>query len=161
MLDTQTVNYGEAATAPADPTREGYTFTDWDKAFDNVTADMTVTAQYTINTYTVTFVDGFTGGTISTATVNHGDTAALPKPPDHSGDGYYFVDWEGDNTNVTSNRTVTAKYDKINKYTVTFVDGVTDEKLNTQMVEHGGSAVAPEVPKQATPSQAGTMPLTK
>ena len=47
VLDTQTVNYGEAATAPAAPAREGYHFVAWDVAFDNITADTTVMAQYT------------------------------------------------------------------------------------------------------------------
>ncbi|MBR3381915.1 MAG: InlB B-repeat-containing protein, partial [Clostridia bacterium] len=57
VLKTEEVLEGAAATAPADPTREGYTFTGWDVAFNNVTSDLVVTAQYTINTYTVTFKD--------------------------------------------------------------------------------------------------------
>ena len=46
VLKTETVEAGKAATAPADPTRAGYTFKGWDKTFDNVTSDLTVTAQY-------------------------------------------------------------------------------------------------------------------
>ena len=43
------VEYGSAATAPSDPVRYGYTFAGWDVPFDNVTSDLTVTAQYTLN----------------------------------------------------------------------------------------------------------------
>ena len=46
VLKTQTVESGKSATAPADPTRDGYTFTGWDKDFSNITGDLTVTAQY-------------------------------------------------------------------------------------------------------------------
>jgi uncharacterized repeat protein (TIGR02543 family) len=58
VIETQTVDYGEAATAPADhPTRAGYTFSGWDKAFDSVTSDLTVTAQYTLNDDTTIIID--------------------------------------------------------------------------------------------------------
>ena len=56
VLSTQTVEHGESAIAPRDPVLEGYRFTGWDRAFTNVTADLTVTATYEINTYTVTFL---------------------------------------------------------------------------------------------------------
>ncbi|MBR3486089.1 MAG: DUF2436 domain-containing protein [Clostridia bacterium] len=49
VLSEQTVPYNGSATAPADPTREGYTFTGWDVAFNNVTSNLTVTAQYEQN----------------------------------------------------------------------------------------------------------------
>jgi hypothetical protein len=45
---TQTVAKGDAATAPT-VSRSGYTFTGWDTTFDNVTADLTVTASWSYN----------------------------------------------------------------------------------------------------------------
>jgi uncharacterized repeat protein (TIGR02543 family) len=49
VLGTRTVDWNTAAAAPAVPDRAGYAFTGWDAAFDAVTADMTVTAQFARN----------------------------------------------------------------------------------------------------------------
>ena len=46
VLKTETVASGAAATAPADPSRAGYLFTGWDKVFNAVTDNLTVTATY-------------------------------------------------------------------------------------------------------------------
>ena len=48
-LSKQLLDYATPATAPADPTREGYTFKGWDKDFSNVQSDLTVTALYEQN----------------------------------------------------------------------------------------------------------------
>ena len=107
VLATQTVEEGTAAIAPADPTREGYTFTGWDVAFNNVTSDLVVTAQYTINTYTVTFKD-WDGTVLSTQTVEHGSAATAPADPTR--EGYTFAGWDVAFNNVTSDLIVTATY---------------------------------------------------
>ena len=57
VLSTQTVSYGSAATKPMAPSRRGYTFSGWSAGFSNVTSDMTIVAEYEINTYTVSFYD--------------------------------------------------------------------------------------------------------
>lgn len=47
VLKTQeNVEGNTSATAPSNPTRDGYTFAGWDKSFDNITENLVVTAQY-------------------------------------------------------------------------------------------------------------------
>ena len=48
LLKLQRVRAGNDAVAPADPSREGYIFDDWDQGFTNVQSDLTVTAKYTL-----------------------------------------------------------------------------------------------------------------
>lgn len=84
MIDTQSVAYGSAAKAPAVPTRTGYTFTEWDKDFSNITEGITVKALFTINSYTVTFVD-WDNREIDTQTVTHGSAATAPESPTREG----------------------------------------------------------------------------
>ncbi len=49
VLKTEQVEFEHAATAPANPTRGGYTFTGWDKDFSKITTDLTVNAKYQAN----------------------------------------------------------------------------------------------------------------
>ena len=49
VLDTQKVESGKSAAAPANPSREYFTFAGWDSTFDKVTGDLVVTATYTTN----------------------------------------------------------------------------------------------------------------
>ena len=141
VLKTQQVQYGGAATAPANPTRAGYTFTGWDKAFTNVTANLVVTAQYSANTYTVTFKD-WNGTVLKTQQVQYGGAATAPANPTRT--GYTFTGWDKAFTNVTANLVVTAQY-SINTYTVTFKDW-NGTVLKTQQVQYGGAATAPANP---------------
>jgi len=110
ILKTQTnVPHGTGATPPTDPTLTGYTFTGWNPAYNNVTGNLTVTAQYTINTYTVTFVD-YDGTTVLKTQTNvpHGTEAAPPANPTRT--GHTFTGWSPAYNNVTGNLTVTAQY---------------------------------------------------
>ncbi|MDR0913971.1 MAG: InlB B-repeat-containing protein [Oscillospiraceae bacterium] len=106
-LKTQEVLDGDAATAPANPSRVGYNFTGWNTTFNNITSNLTVAAQYTIKTYTVTF-RGYNNVTLSSQTIEHGSAATAPLAPDV--DGYVFVGWNGAYANITENVTVTANY---------------------------------------------------
>ncbi len=152
-LATVEVKYGDAAPAPAAPEHEGYEFKGWDKDFASVKEDMTVTAIYEKagevepTMYTVTFVDGLTSETIAEVKVEEGKAAEAPEAPAH--EGYKFTGWDKDFTNVTEDMTVTAIYEEViepTMYTVTFIDGLTQEVIATVEVEEGKAAQAPEAP---------------
>ena len=88
-----TQDYGTQITAPADPTREGYTFIGWDKAIPATmpAGDMTVTAQWRINQYTITFdTDG--GSEIAPITQDYGTQITAPADPTR--EGYTFIGWD-------------------------------------------------------------------
>ena len=110
VLKTQEVQHGGDAEAPADPTRTGYTFTGWDKEFTNITADLVVTAQYEINTYTVTFKD-WDGTVLKTQEVQYGGDAEAPADPTRT--GYTFTGWDKAFTNITADLVVTAQYEML------------------------------------------------
>ena len=137
VLETQTVEYEAAATAP-DTARlsppEGMHFAKWDKDFSKVTEDIEVSAMYEINFYTVIFKNGET--TLKIDKVKHGDSATPPNnPPDTP--TAKFVGWDKSFDNVTSDLIVNAKLEK-RKYTLTFInfDGTT---VYTAEVEYGAS----------------------
>lgn len=56
VLNTQKVEKGKGATAPADPKRENFKFAGWDKSFKKITSDLVVTATYT-TTKTVIYAE--------------------------------------------------------------------------------------------------------
>lgn len=106
-IGTDTVEHGGTAVAPTTPSKTGYTFTGWNVSLNNITADTSAVAKFSINTYTVKFVD-HDGTVLSTQTVNYGGNATVPANPTR--DGYTFTGWVGTYTNVTANSTVTAQY---------------------------------------------------
>lgn len=136
LLETQTVEYEAAATAP-DTARlsppEGMHFAKWDKDFSKVTEDIEVSAVYELNEYTVTFKNGET--TITTKKVKHGFAATAPNVYDTA--TKKFVGWDKSFDNVTSDIIVNAKWET-KKFTLTFInfDGTS---VYTEEVEYGAS----------------------
>jgi len=136
VLETQTVEYEAAATAP-DTARlsppEGMHFAKWDKDFSKVTEDIEVSAVYELNEYTVTFKNGET--TLKTEMVKHGFAATAPNVYDTA--TKKFVGWDKSFDNVTSDIIVNAKWET-KKFTLTFInfDGTT---VDTAEVEYGAS----------------------
>ena len=60
-LKTETVEWDKDATAPAEPTRSGYTFIGWDKSFKNVKENLTVKATYKANSQGIDEVQDASG----------------------------------------------------------------------------------------------------
>ena len=155
----QTVEEGENAVKPADPTAEGYSFQGWyttaecSTTFDfstPITGDTTVYAKW-VKKPIVSFNTNGHGAAPASQTVELNGKAA--KPADPTAEGYVFRGWyttaecttEFDfNTPITADTTLYAKWDEI--YTVTFNVGGHGTAPAAQKVENGGKATKPENP---------------
>ena len=87
-----TQDYGTAITAPADPTKTGYTFAGWTPAIPTTmpAENMTIKAKWTVNQYTLTF-DTNGGSIIAPITQDYG--TAITAPADPTMTGYTFAGW--------------------------------------------------------------------
>ena len=112
------------ADQPADPTKEGYTFIGWYNGesewnFETpVTADLTLTAKWQINRYTITF-DTAGGSEVPSITQDYGTAITPPAAPTRT--GYTFAGWDKTipTTMPAGNMTITAQW-QVNQYTITF-----------------------------------------
>ena len=112
------------ADQPADPTKEGYTFIGWYNGesewnFETpVTADLTLTAKWQINRYTITF-DTAGGSEVPSITQDYGTAITPPAAPTRT--GYTFAGWDREipTTVPAEDMTLTAKW-QVNQYTITF-----------------------------------------
>ncbi|MBE6702169.1 MAG: hypothetical protein E7585_02005 [Ruminococcaceae bacterium] len=99
---------------PAVPHRAGYDKVApyWDRTvFTNITADITVNAVYTLNSYTIVFV--IDGTEVERKTVTHGSAiTAIPEIPTKAGYDKISPSWDADLRTITKDMTVTAIYTK-------------------------------------------------
>ena len=140
-----TQDYGTAITAPADPTREGYTFIGWDRDIPEImpAENITVTAQWEINRYTITF-DTAGGSEIAPITQDYGTNITAPADPTR--EGYTFIGWDRDIPEImpAENITVTAQWE-INRYTITF-DTAGGSEIAPITQDYGTNITAPADP---------------
>ena len=106
-----TQDYGTDITAPAAPTKTGYTFMGWEPEIPATmpAEDMTITAKWSINQYTVTFdTDG--GSAVAPITQDYGTQITAPADPTRG--GYTFIGWDKaiPATMPAENMTITAKW---------------------------------------------------
>ena len=110
-IDSITQDYGTAITTPANPTREGYTFIGWNREVPETmpAENVTITAQWKINRYTITF-DTAGGSEIASITQDYGTAITVPANPTR--EGYTFIGWDKaiPATMPAENITVTAQW---------------------------------------------------
>ena len=140
-----THDYGTKITAPADPTRKGYTFKGWDKEIPETmpAENITVKAQWEINQYTITFD---TNGGSDIAPITHDYGTKITAPADPTRKGYTFKGWDKEipETMPAENITVKAQWG-INQYTITFdTNGGSEIAPITQ--DYGTEITAPDKP---------------
>ncbi len=146
---TQIVQAGEKAIEPDVPSRQGYQFTDWyldDTKYDfdtAVTGDMTLTAKWTANSYTIAF-DTAGGSEIAPITQDYGTQIAAPANPTRK--GYTFKGWDKEipETMPAENITVKAQWE-INQYTIAF-DTAGGNEIAPITQDYGTAITAPADP---------------
>ena len=135
-----------------EPTKENYTFAGWyngNEKFDFTTVptgDVTLTAKWNINQYTVKFVSDH--GSFADQTIEYGETIKTDKLTIPEVEGFTFDGWyTEDNTKfdftkpITSNTTVYAKW-TANDYYVSFFTEHGDPPTS-QNVKYNGTADDP------------------
>ena len=150
MKTEYTYLYGDTVTKPADPVKEGHAFLGWYNGeipydfAEKVTSDLTLTAMWQKNTYTVTF--NANGGTdVAPQEVEYLGTAKEPAAPAREGytfEGWYLngTQWDFDEMSVTGDITLVALWSEI-RYTVRFLDG--DQLVAALTVTEKGTVTAP------------------
>lgn len=139
VLGEQTIEYGQSATPPQEPYKEGYRFDKWNSSYSNITEDLQITATY-IRQFTVKFVD-YDNSIIDLQLVDYGSDATKPNDPRRK--NYSFIGWNTTFTNVVADLTVKAQY--IRQYIVSFVD-YDGTVISTDVVNSGGDATPPSNP---------------
>ena len=113
-------DYGTAITAPANPTKTGYTFAGWDKTIPSTmpAENITLTARWQVNQYTITLKPE-NGGEDIVITQDYGTAITAPANPTKT--GYTFAGWNQEIPTAmpAEDMTITARW-QVNQYTITF-----------------------------------------
>ena len=143
VYKTETVVYGTAITAPAEPTKEGYTFSGWSGLPATMPAkDVTVVGSFVTNGYTLTYV--VDGEVYKTLVYEYGSTIVAEPIP--TKEGYTFSGWSNLPATMPANDVTVSGSFTINKYLVTFKIG--DTVVASESLEYGTAIVAPEAPEK-------------
>ncbi len=124
------------------PEKEGYTFAGWDGLPAVMPAEnLTVTAQFTVNSYTVTYkVDGEVYGEVET--VAYG-TELVARDVPEAREGYTFSGWSTVPETMPANDVVIEGTFNVNSYTITYI--VDDEQYGDVVEVEFGAEITYEV----------------
>ncbi|MDR3364445.1 MAG: InlB B-repeat-containing protein [Clostridiales Family XIII bacterium] len=139
MLKKDDVPHGAAATAPEGPEIEGLIFRGWDKAFDLITEDTSVSALWDVH---IAFDDGF-GALLKDDVIGYGAAATAPQDPEL--EGLVFCGWDKAFNDVRTETAVSAQWG----CRVRFYDGAAERGgvlLKEEIVPYGSAAAPPEDP---------------
>lgn len=168
QVDKQNVLTGEKATEPTEPSAEGYTFGGWftdDGTFANaynfdaaINANTTLYAKWTINKYTVTFVDEDGETVLASKDYDYGTAVAdieTPETPTKAEDNTYtyaFAGWSPELAAVTGVATYKATYTPTYKnYHIAFKTDANVVLFDKEDYHYGDALVAPANPtREAT-----------
>ena len=157
-----TQNYSTAITAPANPTKTGYTFAGWNREIPTAmpAGDMTITAQWQLNRYTITF-DTAGGSEVPSITQDYGTAITPPAAPTRT--GYTFAGWDREIPTAmpAENMTITARW-QVNQYTITFKPENGGQDIVIKQ-DYGTAITAPANPTKTGYTFAGwdkTIPTT-
>ena len=144
IIDTKTIVFGDAVTAPEAPAKEGHTFAGWQDVPATMPAhDIEILGSYTVNKYALTYkVDGEEYKVVE---VEFGATIVPEADPVR--EGYTFSGWQGLPETMPANDVeVTATF-SINSYRLTvYLD---DEIYLEKTLEYGAAIELPD-PKLPT-----------
>ena len=90
IMRTDTLDYNTAVSIPAEPVKEGHTFSGWDEVPETMPArDITIYGTFAINKYMVSFV--VDGVVMAANELEYGSAITVPTMPER--EGYTFSGW--------------------------------------------------------------------
>ena len=152
---------GGKVTLPT-PTRTHYTFNGWSDGTNTyaggtsytVNGDVTLTAQWTINQYTVSYNHNGGDGSTASATVNAGTVIKLPTAPTRT--HYTFNGWSDGTTTYQADQSYTVNGNvalvaqwTINQYTVSYNHNGGDGSTASAKVNAGTVIKLPNAPSRS------------
>ena len=150
VVDTKTIVFGDAVTAPEAPAKEGHTFAGWQDVPATMPArDIEVKGSYTVNKYNLVYkVDGAEHKSLE---VEFGTT--LTAEPNPVKEGHTFSGWQGLPATMPAHDVEVTGNFTINSYKAVFKIG--DDVIDTKTFVFGDAVTAPEAPAKEGHTFAG------